>query len=78
MKGGIAFVPEVDGFIAIVHSWDNEHCLGEPTEWRSSRVFPTEGKAMRFYKKTIRPGLKKAMRRAAKDKRITTQYTELE
>ncbi len=78
MKGGVAFDPEGNGFIAIVHSWDNEHCLGEPEEWRSSRIFPTEGKAMRFYKKAVRPKLKRAMRHAAKIKGVSTRHTELE
>ncbi len=73
MKGGVAFDPKQDGFIAIVHSWDNE-----PAEWRSSRIFPTEGKAMRFYKKAIRPKLKKAMRQAAKTRSVTVRHTELE
>ncbi len=78
MKGGVAFEPKQDGFIAIVHSWDNEHCLGELEEWRSSRIFPTERKAMRFYKKAIRPKLKKAMRQATKTRSVTLRHTELE
>ena len=66
MKGGIAFDPESNGFVAIVHSWDNKDCLGEPDEWVSSKVFPTENAAMRYYKKAVRPALKKAMRKAAR------------
>ena len=66
MKGGVSFDPDSEGFVAIVHSWDNPDCLGKPTEWVSSKVFPTEDAAMRYYKKAVRPALKKAMRKAAR------------
>ncbi len=64
MKGGVAFDEELDGFVAIIHSWDNVDCLGEPTEWQSERVFSTEDEAMRYYKRKVRPVLKKALRKA--------------
>ena len=79
MKGGVAFDPESNGFVAIVHSWDNQDCLGEPSEWVSSKAFPTENAAMRDYKKTVRPALKKAMRKAARMSGIdSVQHRELE
>ncbi len=31
--------PTINGFAAIVHSWDNAGCVGEPQEWRTSQVF---------------------------------------
>jgi hypothetical protein len=67
MKGGVAFHEELDGFVAIIHSWDNVDCFGEPTEWRSERVFSSEDKAMRHYRKKVRPLLKKALRKAKRD-----------
>ena len=79
MKGGVAFHPDSEGFVAIVHSWDNEDCLGEPTEWVSSKVFPTENAAMRYYKKSVRPALKKAMRKAARMSGVeSVHHRELE
>jgi len=79
MKGGVRFDPKVNGFVAIVHIWDNVHCLGEPEEWRSSNVFPTENAAMKYYKTSIRPGLKKMMAEAAKGKSgIKSIHRELE
>ncbi len=78
MKGGVAYDPDEDGFIAIVHSWDNVECLGEPTEWRSTQIFRTENAAMRFYKKSIRPGLKRKMREAAKRPGLNLSHRELE
>ena len=64
MKGGVAFDEELEGFVAIIHSWDNVNCLGKPAEWQSERVFPTEDKAMRYYRKKVRPLMKKALRKA--------------
>ncbi len=61
MKGGVRPNPDGLGFIAIVHTWDNVDCQGEPQEWRSSQVFPTENDAMSYYKASIRPGLEKLM-----------------
>ena len=34
-------------FIVIVHTWDNVHCQGEPTEWRTPEIFSTEEKKKR-------------------------------
>jgi hypothetical protein len=67
MKGGVAFDVERDGFVAIVHSWDNVDCLGAPAEWQSERVFSTEDKAMQYYRRKVRPLLKKALRKAKRD-----------
>ncbi len=67
MKGGVAFDEELDGFVAIIHSWDNVDCFGQPTEWQSERVFSTEDKAMRYYRRKVRPLLKKALRKAKRD-----------
>lgn len=61
MKGGVSFDPEANGFVAIVHKWDNVHCLGEPEEWRYPEVFPTEEAAMEYYKTSIRPSLEQFM-----------------
>jgi hypothetical protein len=61
MKGGVSFDPEANGFVAIVHKWDNVHCLGEPEEWRYPKVFPTEEAAMEYYKTSIRPSLEQFM-----------------
>ncbi len=61
MKGGIRSTPTGEGYIAIVHVWDNIECRGEPEEWRSSEVFATEGEAMQYYKTTIRPALEEMM-----------------
>jgi len=61
MKGGIRFDPAVNGFVAIVHIWDNVHCLGTPEEWRSPEVFSTEEAAMQHYKTYIRPSLEQMM-----------------
>lgn len=61
MKGGIRSNPVGDGYVAIVHIWDNIECRGEPQEWRSAEVFATEEEAMRYYKTTIRPALEQVM-----------------
>ena len=66
MKGGVRFDPTVNGFVAIVHTWDNVHCYGEPEEWRSSEVFSTEEAAMQYYKTSIRPSLERMMAKMAK------------
>jgi SEC-C motif len=50
MKGGVRFDPEAAGFMVIVHTWDNAAGHGEPTEWRTPEVFPTEEAAMQCYK----------------------------
>jgi hypothetical protein len=61
MKGGVRFDPAVNGFVAIVHTWDNVHALGEPDEWRAPQVFSTEEAAMEYYKTSIRPALERLM-----------------
>ena len=59
IKGGICSNPKGDGFIVIVHVWDNVECRGEPQEWCSSEVFATEEEALEHYKVTIRPELQR-------------------
>lgn len=36
-------------------------CEGEPTEWCSPKVFPTEEEAMKYYKLYIRPDMQRMM-----------------
>ena len=69
MKGGVCFDPEAQGFFVIVHIWDNAMCLGEPQEWKYPKAFPTEDKAMQYYKLNIRPGLEQ-IERDVKEKSI--------
>ncbi|MBE2202105.1 MAG: hypothetical protein IAE79_26080 [Anaerolinea sp.] len=66
MKGGVRFDPTMQAFVAIVHTWDNLQCQGEPQEWRSPQVFPTEEAAMQHYKSDIRPILEQMMAQIAK------------
>ena len=66
MKGGVRYDPLVNGFVAIVHTWDNILCTGEPQEWRSSEVFPTEEAAMQYYMANIRPTLEQMATQMAK------------
>lgn len=61
MKGGVRYDPDVDGFYAIVHTWDNIHCIGEPEEWFYPEIFQTEDEALNYYKTYIRPGVQKMM-----------------
>jgi hypothetical protein len=61
MKGGVRFENALNGYIAIVHTWENTTCDGEPAEWCSPKVFPTEEEAMRYYKSYIRPELQRLM-----------------
>lgn len=61
MKGGVRFDPALDGYVAIVHTWDNVQCHGEPEEWRSPETSPTEDAAMQHYKTAIRPALEQMM-----------------
>lgn len=67
MKGGVRSNPAGDGFVAIIHTWDNIECRGEPTEWRSPEVFPTEEAAMQYYKTFIRPELEQQVAKMAKE-----------
>jgi hypothetical protein len=57
MKGGVQYDPSLNGFVVIVHSWDNVLCTGEPEEWRTTQIFPTEDAALQYYKTNIRPEL---------------------
>jgi len=79
MKGGIRNNPAGPGFIAIVHTWDNIECRGEPDEWRADKVFATEEEAMQYYKTYIRPNLEKMMREfKQKDASLKTFHRRLE
>jgi hypothetical protein len=68
MKGGIRFDPDVNGYVAIVHIWDNVYAHGKPEEWRTPQVFPTEKAAMEYYKTSIRPALERLMADMAREK----------
>jgi len=61
MKGGVRFDAEVNGFVPIVHIWQNVHCQGDPDEWHAPKVFSTESEAMSYYKLHIRPELERLM-----------------
>jgi len=79
MKGGVLYDPDADGFYAIVHTWDNVNCIGEPTEWRYPEAFPTEEAALAYYKTYIRPGLQQMMVAIEKKhSKGTFYYQELE
>ena len=66
MKGGVSFDPAANAYRAIVHSWDNAECIGEPQEWQSAETFASEDAAMSFYKTSIRPGLERLMTEASR------------
>ena len=66
MKGGVSFDPAANAYRAIVHSWDNAECIGEPQEWQSAETFASEDAAMDFYKANIRPGLERLMAEASR------------
>jgi len=66
MKGGVSFDPTANAYRAIVHSWDNAECIGEPQEWQSIETFASEDAAMTFYKTSIRPGLERLMAEASR------------
>jgi len=79
MKGGTSFDPILNAYHAIVHTWDNVECRGEPQEWVSKEVFDTEDEAMAFYKSNIRPRLEQVMRELPRlDKDATTSIRRLE
>ena len=61
MKGGVGYNDTKNAYVAIVHTWDNIECIGEPQEWESSDTFPTENEAMEYYKTHIRLSLEKMM-----------------
>jgi len=67
MKGGVRPHLTKAGFIAIVHTWDNVECRGEPKEWQSPQLFSTEDEAMEYYKRNIRPALEQLMSGLAKE-----------
>ena len=66
MKGGVSFDPAANAYRAIVHSWDNAECIGDPQEWQSVEIFASEDAAMTFYKSSIRPGLERLMAEASR------------
>jgi hypothetical protein len=66
MKGGVAFDSDMNAYRAVVHSWDNAECIGEPMEWLSDETFLTDDAAMNFYKKNIRPSLERLMAEASR------------
>ena len=65
MKGGVCFDPAANAYRAIVHSWDNAECIGEPQKWQTDDTFASEDAAMDFYKANIRPGLERLMAEAS-------------
>ena len=66
MKGGVSYDPATNAYRAIVHSWDNAECIGEPQKWQSAENFESEDAAMTFYKSNIRPGLEHLMAEASR------------
>ena len=66
MKGGVSFDPATNAYRAMVHSWDNVECIGEPQQWQSAETFTSEDAAMTFYKTSIRPGLERLMAEASR------------
>ncbi|MFZ3207388.1 MAG: SEC-C metal-binding domain-containing protein [Geobacteraceae bacterium] len=76
MKGGVAFDSDANAYRAVVHSWDNAECIGEPMEWLSKETFPTDDAAMNFYKMNIRPGLERLMAEASRKSKdiVFTQH----
>jgi len=79
MKGGVRYDPEVNGFVAIIHIWDNAYCHGEPEEWRYPEVFSTQDLAMTYYKANIRPALEDLMAEAAQsDSGVRSIHRRLE
>jgi SEC-C motif len=77
-KGGVRFAPEAAGFMVIVHTWDNAAGHGEPTEWRTPEVFPTEEAAMQCYKESIRPALSELIAQASGQADATVVHRKLE
>ena len=67
MKGGVRSNPTGEGFIAIIHIWDNIEGRGEPQEWRDPRIFRAEKEAMQYYKSTLRPVLEELRKKVADD-----------
>ena len=79
MKGGTSFDPILNAYHAIIHTWDNVECTGEPKEWVSNEVLATEGQAMDFYKSSIRPSLEKLTQKVTRNQKdVTTSIRRLE
>jgi hypothetical protein len=79
MKGGVRFDETVNGYIAIVHTWDNAECIGVPKEWHAPEVFQTEDKAMTYYQTHIRPKLQSMMAEMQKQQdKIKIKHNKLE
>ncbi len=78
MKGGVRFDPNVEGFIVIVHTWENVAGHGDPTEWRAPEVFASEEAAMRYYKTSIRSALARLMAHASRQVDATFVHQKLE
>ena len=78
MKGGVAYAPDKNGFVATVHSWDNAECAGDPNEWLSNDVFPTEDTAMEYYKTYVRPKLENMMKTIERETKTNTTQVKLE
>jgi len=76
MKGGVAFDSGTNAYRAVVHSWDNAECIGEPMEWLSNETFQTDDAAMNFYKMNIRPSLEHLMAEASRKSKdiVLTQH----
>ncbi len=74
MKGGIMSAPGTRGYVAVVHSWDNAECRGEPKEWRSPKVFTSEDAAMHHYKSSIRPALEELMNQFKKSRQWVSGF----
>ena len=71
MKGGVAFDPAINAYRAIVHSWDNIGCIGDPQEWQSSETFTSEDAAMTYYKTSVRPELERLMGEASRKANVS-------
>lgn len=55
-----------NAYRAIVHSWDNSECVGDPQEWQTAETFDSEDRAMTSYRTKIRPRLERLMAEACR------------
>ena len=79
IKGGVRYDDISGKYIAIVHIWDNDACLGSPKELRHPDVFSTEEEAMHFYINKIRPNLHTLkLSTGSPDLRMTVVHTMIE
>jgi hypothetical protein len=78
MKGGVAFDSAQSVYRAIVHSWDNPDCMGQPEQWESEQGFQSEEAAMSFYRKQVRPRLERLMRQAGREEGVKVASRRLE